>query len=382
MTRPLDVVVYGATGFTGRLIAERFASLGLQRWAVAGRNRDKLEQLVAKLPGSKPEVVVAAMDRPEQLRAMCEGTRVVLSAAGPFTNFGEPLVGACIDSGTDYVDVAGDAEFVRNLIERYHARAGERGVRVVPCCGFDSVPVDLGVWFTMDTLRPSSRVHVESYVQMDWTFSGGTMQSVMAAITRGRGATSSALPRAPKTGKRVASLEPRPRFEPDASGWVVPSPMIDPQIVLRSACECDSYGPDFSYACYFRVASLPRLAALGAAAGTLYGLANIDLGRKLLTRLKPPGEGASEDQRERGYFRITNVARTTDEKLVTRVSGGDKYVETATIAGECARILVDQRESLLVGGGVWTPASTFGGALVRRLDQAGIRFEIVRRAKE
>lgn len=381
MSRPHDIVVYGATGFTGRLVAQRFASQGLEKWAIAGRNAEKLEEIASGLPGKKPAVVVARADHQHELRAMCESTRVVLSCAGPFTNFGEPLVGECIERGTDYVDVAGDAEFVRNLIERYHGLAAERGVRVVPCCGFDSVPVDLGVWFTMDTLRPTSRVRVESYVQMDWTFSGGTMQSVMSAVTRGRGATSSTLPRAPKTGRRVAALELRPRYEPDASGWIIPSPMIDPQIVLKSASESDSYGPDFSYACYFRVASLPRLAALGAAAGTLYGLANVDLGRKLLTRLKPPGGGASETDRERGFFRITTVARTQEEKLITRVSGGDKYVETATMAGECARILTEDRSALLVEGGVWTPASAFGGALVRRLDVAGIRFEVVRRTK-
>lgn len=380
MGKDLDIVVFGATGYTGKLVVEhlaRAAAGGGVRWGIAGRDEAKLRALAVDVP-----VIVADAKDEASLRRMAERTRVLVACAGPFAWVGEPVVQACVDAGTDYVDITGEPDFVAQLIARLDDRALEKGVRVVPCCGFDSVPADLGVFHAMRELGPVARARVESFAQINWDVSGGTWQSMVAGMGRGRGTRAVELPLRRSGPRRLRAARATPRFEPDASGWLIPSPTIDPQIVLRSASMLDGYGADFEYGYYFRVASLPRMAALGLGLGTLYALAQSKATRGVLSRLRPSGSGFDEEAQSRGYFRVTTVARAAGQRIVTRVSGGDKYVETATMVGQAALSLVLDRDRLPQRAGVLTPSTAFGDILLRRLEDNGVRFEVVKRTRE
>jgi short subunit dehydrogenase-like uncharacterized protein len=388
MSKDIDLVAYGATGFTGRLVVDyvtRAAPPGL-RLAIAGRDPHKLDEIrehVRAQTGRSVEVITASSNDEASLGRMAERARVVLTTVGPYLVHGEPLVAACIDRGADYVDITGEPAFVDGLLERHAARARAAGVRIVNCCGFDSVPHDLGVYFAMRELRPTEPVVVEAFVQAGGGISGGTWHSAIGIFSQLRELRRSR-PRRREvmTGRKVHSLPLRPRHEPEVSGWVLPFPSIDPQIVMRSARALELYGPDFAYGHYVRVKSLPRAVGLGAGVGAVVALSQVGPTRELLLRYKRPGEGPSDEARAKGYFRVTVLARTTRERLIARVSGGEPgYTETSKMISECALALLVDRDKLPDARGILTPAVAFGDVLLERLRAAGIRFEVVRRTK-
>ena len=191
--RPYDLVLFGATGFTGRLTAEYLARNAPAdcRWALAGRNRAKLEQVRSDLAAIEPRcadlpLLHADVTEPESLRAVAEQARVVATTVGPYLEHGEPLVAACADAGTDYTDLTGEPEFVDRMYVAHHARAVETGARLVHACGFDSVPHDLGVWFTLKQLPSGVPVRIRGLVRSNARFSGGTFASALGAMSRGR----------------------------------------------------------------------------------------------------------------------------------------------------------------------------------------------------
>jgi short subunit dehydrogenase-like uncharacterized protein len=385
MTREHDIVVFGATGYTGALVTSYLAQTKPDiRWAIAGRDEQKLfersQELRSRSQIDVPYLVASSGDA-ASLARMAASARVVLTTVGPYAKLGEPVVEACIEAGTDYVDVTGEPEFVANIVERHEPAAKAAGVRLVPCAGFDSVPHDLGVFFAMAALEPSGPVEVEAFVHASGGLSGGTWNTALLAFASMRDGRGS-IPHPTGPGRRVSGKPLRPRFEREVSGWVLPMPSIDPQIVLRSAGMLDLYGPAFSYGHYVRVGSLGKAVGLAAGLGTAVGLAQLAPARALLGRLKRPGEGPSAADRERSFFRVTVVARTAHEKLTAKVSGGDAYAETAKMAAESAILLATRRDSLPALAGVLTPAVAFGKHLVDRLDSRGIRFEIVRRLRE
>ncbi len=386
MTRDHDIVVFGATGYTGALVTEYLAASKPDiRWAIAGRDEQKLferSQELRSRSGLDVPYLVASSTDAMSLARMTASARVVLTTVGPYVKLGEPVVKACVEAGADYVDVTGEPEFVANIVERYEPAAKAKGLRLVPCAGFDSVPHDLGVFFAMDALKPSGPVEVEAFVHASGGFSGGTLQSALGAFASLRDGGARRIPHPAGPGRSVSAKPLRPRFEPEVSGWVLPMPSVDPQIVMRSAGLLDLYGPAFSYGHYVRVGSLGKAVGLAAGLGTAIGLAQLGPARALLGRLKRPGEGPSAAERERSFFRVTVLARTADETLIAKVSGGDAYAETAKMAAESAILLATRRESLPSFSGVLTPAVAFGKELVDRLDSRGIRFEIVRRLRE
>jgi short subunit dehydrogenase-like uncharacterized protein len=387
--RELDIVVYGATGFTGQLVVDYLARTAPADLSIgiAGRDKGKLEEVRehARAKGRDFPIVLANVKDPATLRAMAARARVVITTVGPYVELGEPLVEACVAEGTDYVDITGEPEFVDRVLSVYGERAAAAGIRLVSCCGFDSIPHDLGAYFTMRELAPRGAVQLEGFVQAGGGISGGTWHSAIGAFSRlreaGRGAKNGA-PRTPATGRTVRRSKMRPRHEPEVGGWVLPFASIDPAIVLRSARMLDVYGPDFSYGHFVRAGSLPKAVGLGAAVGAVVALSQLAPTRELLLRLKRQGEGPSEEVRKRGYFRVTFLARTADERMIARVSGGEPgYTETAKMISECALALACDRDKLPDVRGVLTPAVAFRDVLVDRLQRAGIRFEVVRRTK-
>lgn len=382
--------MFGATGFTGSLIVDeltRAAQASKLRFAIAGRDGEKLRQRSAELRarfGLEVPVHTARADDPAALAAVARSARVVLSAVGPYARHGEPIVRAAIEAGADYLDITGEPDFVAMTIDRYGDAAARAGVRMVSACGFDSVPHDLGVFFLVQELASPSglgRLAVEGYVHASGSVSGGTWQSMLDGFSRLRSGDVRGLPREPSERRRQRGVAGRPKFVPEVSGWVLPFPSIDPQIVLRSASLIDAYGTDFSYGHFFRAGSIVSAAKLAAGLGAVVGLSQLDATRGLLSRLRPAGEGPPPGVRARAFFRVTLVGHSDDESIQVRVSGGDGYEETARMVVESARCLTEDRAKLPPRVGALTPAAAFGGLLVARLNARGTRFEVVRRTR-
>jgi short subunit dehydrogenase-like uncharacterized protein len=379
--RTYAVVLLGATGFTGRLtaahLARRLAGT-TTRWAIAGRDRGKLEALRDELPG-EPGVEIADVTDAASLLALARTTDVLATTVGPYARFGEPVVEACVEAGTEYADITGEPGFVARIRDRFDGPAREAGIRLVSCCGFDSVPHDLGARFTVQHLPDDASTTVRGYVHATGRFSGGTAASALDAISR------RAFPRAGGRGGRaqvreVASVSPRVHRVRELDAWGVPLPTIDPAIVLRSARELDGYGERFRYGHFAEVGSLPVAAAGIATVGGMAVLASVPPTRSLLQRLLPaPGEGPSEERRARSRFRVTFLGGAGAQRVVTRVSGGDPgYDETAKMLGEAALSLAQDARGDAAGH--VTPAIAFGEHYQARLEHQGITFEVLERS--
>lgn len=393
--KPFDIVLFGATGFTGGLVADYLAHCMEReqlRWALAGRDREKLERVRARLKSAQPglgELPLIAADSHDaaSLRAMCEQTRVVITTVGPYARYGEPLVKACAELGTDYVDLTGEPAFVDRMIERYHETAQRSGVKIVHACGFDSVPHDLGAYFTLQRLlarlteeqRASAAVTIEGFVQAGGTFSGGTWHSLVNAMAEMRDHERERRARAarstPASARHVGSAPMSLRYRKELGVWALPMPSIDPQIVLRSARTLDEYGPDFRYAHYLGLRHMTSVAGLTFGMGSVFALAQWTPTRKLLLKLKDPGEGPDEETRKRGWFKVTFEGRAGEERVLCEVRGGDPgYGETAKMLAESALCLAFDRAELPPHSGIVTPASGMGALLIARLELAGITF--------
>lgn len=383
--RTYDIVAFGATGFTGGLTAEYLAAHAPEgtRWAVAGRSESRLRSIVERLAGSpRPPAgfVVADVGDEASLRRMAASARVLTTTVGPFDVYGEGVVRACVEEGTDYLDITGEPAFVDRTVERYHDEAERRGVKIVSCCGFDSIPHDLGVLFTIDQLPRGVPMTVEGFVSSRGTFSGGTWHSAVRAFADAR-ANLRSRKRAMRgeSSRRVRGVRGRVRYEPEIGGWAAPLPTIDPQVVLRSARILEDYGPDFAYGHYVRVKKLPTLVAGAAFVGGVFALAQLPPTRALLLKVKDPGEGPSEEQRARAWFRVTFLAKAEGRTVVTEVSGGDPgYGETSKMLAESALCLAFERGRTPPHSGVITPAAAMGRPLIERLQRAGIAFRHLR----
>ena len=375
--REHDIVIFGATGFTGALTAEYLAghANGL-RWALAGRNRAKLEALSRRLGVDVPLLHADVTDE-RSLRSVAEAARVVITTVGPYVSYGEPLVAACAAAGTDYVDLTGEPEFVDRMYVRHHAEAVKSGARIVHACGFDSIPHDLGVLFTVEQLPEGVPLEVRGFVRAGGKPSGGTFHSAMTAFTRVRQTQQAHKERRdmePRENGRRVRLVAKPHRE--RGYWAVPMPTIDPQVIARSARALDRYGPDFSYGHYAGVKRLPI--ALGGVAGvaSLFAAAQVPPVRKVLLGRLSPGDGPSEADREKGWFKVRFVGEGGGKRVVTMVSGGDPgYSETAKMLAQSALCLA--QDDLPPTAGEVTTAVAMGDALITRLQSAGIAFEVL-----
>jgi short subunit dehydrogenase-like uncharacterized protein len=384
--RRFDIVVFGATGFTGALTAEYLArnAPADSRWALAGRNSTKLEQVRERLATIDPacadlELLPADTGDSASMRDMAEATRVLITTVGPYIRYGEPVVAACAAAGTDYVDLTGEPEFVDRMWFAYHEQAERSGARLVHSCGFDSIPYDLGVQFTVEHLPEGVPISIDGFVRSRASFSGGTYQSAIEILSSLRSSAKLARERREQEGRpdgrRVRGVNGTPHRDEFAGGWVAPFPTIDPLTVLRSARALDRYGPDFRYSHYVVVGPLPMLVGLGAAAGVVVALAQIPPARDALLKLKSPGEGPSEEQRAKSWFSVRFRASAGDgTQIRTEVRGGDPgYGETSKMLAESALCLA--HDELPERAGQLTPAVAMGPTLRRRLEAAGIEFE-------
>lgn len=385
--RTYDIVLFGATGFVGVLTAEYLAAhapAGL-RWAIAGRDTGKLERLREKLAEAHPAcaelpLVRAGVADPASLREMAGHARVVATTVGPYIAYGQELVAACADAGTDYVDLTGEPEFVDLMYVRHDARARETGARLVHSCGFDSVPHDLGAYFTVRQLPEGVPLRVDGFVRSNATFSGGTFASALTQMGRGPQMLAAARDRRryePRLVDRKAYAPPSaPRYAGEIGAWALPLPTIDPQVVQRSARALERYGPDFRYRHYAAVKTLPFAVGGAAAVSGLVAAAQVPPARRWLSSRLKPGDGPSERRRADSWFSVRFVGEGGGKRVFTEVSGGDPgYDETAKMLGEAALCLALDDDLPDVAGQL-TTAVAMGDALTARLTTAGLRFRV------
>ncbi|WP_328437349.1 saccharopine dehydrogenase NADP-binding domain-containing protein [Streptomyces sp. NBC_00444] len=378
--RPYDIVLYGATGFVGVLTAEYLdahAPEGL-RWAIAGRDREKLERLRERLTG-EVGVVQADVSDAAALRELAGHARVLATTVGPYVTYGEELVAACADAGTDYIDLSGEPEFVDLTYVRHDARARETGARLVHACGFDSIPYDLGAYFTVRQLPEGVPLTVDAFVTADAMFSGGTFASALNQFARARQMAAAARDRnrhEPRlVGRRATAPTGAPRFAGEVGAWAVPLPTIDAQIVRRSARALERYGPDFRYREYAAVRHLPVALGGVAFAGAMMAAAQVPAARRWLSSRVAPGEGPGPEKRAKSWFSVRFVGEGGGRRVFTEVAGGDPgYGETAKMFAESALCLAF--DELPPTAGQVTTAVAMGDALTERLRGAGITFRV------
>jgi short subunit dehydrogenase-like uncharacterized protein len=399
--RELDVAVFGATGFTGRLVAGYLAAHAPAevRIGLAGRSDKKLADVRSQLPAAASAwpLLVADSADPASLAALARKTRVVVSTVGPYRRQGLALVEACAAAGTDYADLTGEVLFIRDSIDRCHQTAAGTGARIVHCCGFDSIPSDLGVLLVHQAASADGAGDLGDttlvVTGLKGGVSGGTLASMMEQLDEVRAD--------PRLGRLVddpyalspdRSAEPdlgderdlaRPSYDPALRMWLGPFAMasVNTRVVRRSNALQDwAYGRGFRYRETTGFGSGPAAPLKGAAASAAFQSLEAGLAfgpaRALLSRLLPaPGQGPSEKTRRNGYFRIQVHTRAADgRRYVARVEaqGDPGYAATSVMLSQSALCLALDRDRLPGLAGVLTPASAMGAALITRLSAAGL----------
>ncbi|MGD9958161.1 saccharopine dehydrogenase family protein [Nocardioides sp.] len=385
--RDFDLVVFGATGFTGALTAAylaRHAPANL-RWALAGRTPSKLEAVRNSLAAIDPrlevmELLHADTTDPATLDAVAARSRVVITTVGPYLQYGEPLVAACAAHGTDYVDLTGEPEFVDRMYLAHHATAVSSGARLVHACGFDSIPHDLGALHAITHLAPTGPVTLRGVVRASGTFSGGTFHSALGAFSRvkqGQQTFRQRLKVEPRPeGRSSRAVSGKPHKDPDLGLWLLPLPTIDPQVVARSGAALAAYGPSFRYSHFAGVRRLPVAAGAVVSVAGLFAAAQVPPLRRALLKRVPQGEGPDEARRKKSWFSVDFIGESEGRTVHTKVSGGDPgYTETAKMLAESALCLAYDTNP--VTSGQVTTAVAMGENLTARLQATGIRFETI-----
>lgn len=405
--RDLDLVLWGATGFTGKLVAEyllaRYGAGPALRWALGGRNRGKLVALRTSLGPAAADLPLCVGDGHDErfLTGLAASTRVVCSTVGPYARYGAPLVAACVSAGTHYCDLTGELPWIRRMIDQHAAAAAQTGARIVHSCGFDSIPSDIGVFFLQQEMQQrhgTTSPHIKYRVRrFKGGFSGGTVASMLDMMRelehdrslRALLADPYALnPREQRCGPD--GRDPMgPAYDADFDAWTAPFIMatLNTRIVRRTNALLDyAYGKDFRYDEAMLMGGGPiglaKASALAVGLGSAMVAGAIRPLREMLARWLPaPGEGPSLQERETGFFDIELVAAHPSDarkSLRARVYGDRDpgYGSTAKMLGESAVCLA--MDELSIGGGFWTTAAAMGAPLLRRLNQnAGVSFSVI-----
>ena len=387
MDKKFDIIIYGATGFTGSLGAKYMDKYSNEfKWAIAGRNSNKLEKLQNEIPG-KPEIIIADANDEQALLKLTASTKVVASYAGPFNKYSNLLVKACVETGTHYVDITGEAIWVRDLIDNYHQRCIDNKIKIIPACGYDSIPSDLGTYFTAKQVNEPLK-SIFAYHNMSGGVSGGTIESAFTMrdfkskhkmghpfLLNPEGSYS-------KNQKLLSKDYFSIKKNKKLNKWVIPFVMAitNTRPVRRSAALMEakqqSYGPDFVYN-EFQMVNKYSVALITTVSLAVLGMIIVSPFRNFLRKFFPkPGTGPNEKTRNNGWYEALFVAKTTkNQEYVYRMYGkGDPgYKSTSMFLVESAISLLNNSD---IGEyGVLTPATGLGDDLIIRLKDQGVLFE-------
>lgn len=395
-----DIIIFGATGFTGDLTAKYLASRMKEepfRLGIAGRDEIKLAALKKALVTINPSCAEVGLVRADvkdyaSLLKMTRETKLVITTVGPYLKYGDPVVKACVEGGADYLDLTGEGGFVNHVTNFYDKKAKENKVKILNCCGFDSIPADLGTYFTVKQLPANEPIEVECFVSFSSSnpsplgqfnsVSGGTWHSAIGFMNLSeldRQKSSYARIAASATnGRLVQPIPTQFRLREETKTYGAPLPFVDIEVVLRSAADNEAYGPNFSYGHYAGINSTPMLLGGVLGMGVVFSLAQFAPTRNLLLSLRQPGDGPDREQRESNSFTLSFVGKSRTKTVRTEVTGGDPgYGDTSKMLGESALCLIHDTKELPEKYGVITPAIAMGEKLIARLQKAGIRFRTI-----
>ncbi|WP_299329236.1 saccharopine dehydrogenase NADP-binding domain-containing protein [uncultured Psychrobacter sp.] len=408
--RPYAVVLYGATSFVGQITAKYLSQFLADsndvEWAIAGRDEEKLKKLQSEISDSgsakKVDIIIANSNDEASLDEMTKQAKVVISTVGPYLKYGEPLIKSCANNGTDYVDLTGEAIFIKDMMDKYQDTASQSGARIVNSCGFDSIPSDLGVYFTQQQAEKQfdevcEKIHMRVKAAKGG-LSGGTVAS-MATIFEEVGKDKSRRKQvanpyllnddadAPNVRQKNIS---KPEYDSEHSRWLAPFVMasINTRIVHRTNQLTDyEYGREFKYdeAMWMKDGVKGQLTSYALSAG-LFGFATTMMfkpSRELLSKhvLPKSGSGPSKSEQENGYFDIRFFGYTASNDSISTKVTGDRdpgYGSTSRMLAQSALCLAQDISRKDVKGGFWTPASAMGDKLIARLEEhSGLSFEVV-----
>lgn len=395
-----DIVVFGATGFTGDLTAKYLAKRIKDeniRLGIAGRDISKLDALKSALIQINSNckdvgILLADVKDYASLLKMSQEARVIITTVGPYLKYGDSVVKACIEGKADYLDLTGEGGFVNHVMDTYDKKAKENKVKILNCCGFDSIPADLGTYYTVKQLPSNEPIEVECFVSFSSSnpsvfgqfnsVSGGTWHSAIGFMNL------SELERQKKSYTQIAAVATNNRLvhaiptqfrlREETKTYGAPLPFVDIEVVLRSAANMDIYGPNFSYGHYAGIKSTPALIGGVLGMGVVFSLAQFAPTRNLLLSLRKPGDGPDKEQRESNSFRLSFIGKSKTKTVKTEVTGGDPgYGDTSKMLGESALCLIHDRAEIPEKFGVITPATAMAEKLIPRLEKAGIQFRTV-----
>lgn len=403
-SRPFDIIVFGATSFVGEILCShlvrRHGCDGPLKWAIAGRSQAKLEATTAKTGAKVPQIVADAADS-QAMADLASSTRVVISTVGPYALYGSPLVAAVAAAGTDYCDLTGEPQWMQRMIDAHAETARASGARVVHACGFDSIPSDLGVWFTQSAANESFGVPCDKIAMrvkaMKGGASGGTIASMMNVMEETakdpslRKVLSNPYALAP-AGMRSGVRQPNvglPEHDEVSGEWIAPFVMasVNTRVVFRShALLGHPWGRDFVYDEAMMmgagIGGAVQATALSLGLGGFMAAASIGPIRSLLSSyaLPKPGEGPSPADQKAGFFDIRMHGTTASGETIKTKITGDRdpgYGSTGKMLGEAALCLLNLDHEQ-VGGGFWTPSTAMGRVLIDQLvEHAGLTFDVL-----
>ena len=414
--RKFDLIVFGATSFVGQILTTYLANYLIEQassneqiqWAIAGRSQSKLDALKQTLGDKFQDLatIVADVNDANTIKALCEQTQVVVSTVGPYALYGEPMIKACVETGTDYCDLTGETQWIKKMIDQYQSQAEQTGARIVHCCGFDSVPSDMGVYFLQQQAQqlwnaPATQIKMRVKV-LKGGASGGTVASLINIIQE-----AAADPVLRKQLINPYLLAPQnhqlkvkqhyvksAEFDQDFNAWIAPFVMsaINERVVHRSNALANyAYGENFTYneamltgqGWRGRVKAYTLVAGLSA---FMLGAVSKPISQVMERYMLPkPGEGPTPEQQRSGFFDIRFIGQSKTGQVIQVKVTGDRdpgYGSTGKMLGQAALSLVldHHQQGLKTGrvGGFWTPATMFDQRFIKRLQQySGITFEVI-----
>jgi short subunit dehydrogenase-like uncharacterized protein len=377
MDRQYDIILFGATGFTGALVAKYLGEHAKQEnisWAIAGRDTQKLNEIRDGLV-TRPDVVIADVKDVNSLNTMASMCKVLMNTVGPFNWYGKNVVKACIDHQTHYLDITGEPSFVADVYNSYFQEAEKQKSCIVNCCGFDSIPADFAAWLTAKKLPKDEPKSLKGYIRTNATFSGGTLTTAIQALHMEVEKTS--IKTKIKRHKDAPKIPLKIHYNKEIKGWGIPMPVVDPHIVKRSAHRLsDDYGVAVSYGQFFLRSSFGKVVKTVLPIVSAMFLVRFKSFRQKMFDKFKPGTGPSEARRAESKFEVICIGKSSTAEAMTIFSGGDPgYNETAKMFSQSAFTLLDLMKSKNIKYGVLTPVEAFGMDLVERLRKEGIRID-------
>ncbi len=376
--RKYDIILLGATGFTGQITAEYISRHAIKEnitWAIAGRNKEKLEALHLSISGQKPDILVANIHDLEGLHEVVGQGHIVMNAAGPFALYGMPVINACILASTHYLDITGEPSFVAQVYDECFYKAEAQKVCIVNCCGFDSIPADYAAWLTAKALPNNTPKRLYGFVRTNATFSGGTLTTAINALHNDALKVSykTKIPKHPNAPKIPLKIH----FNKDVNSWALPMPVVDPHIIKRGIYRMpQDYGTATSYAQFWLSKSFYKMVK------TILPISIAMIGikfkpfREMLLRKFQPGTGPDAERRSKSKFEVICIGKSGEKTAKTVFSGADPgYDETAKMFSQSAFVMNEKIKNRTLKYGVLTPVEAFGNSLVLRLIKEGIKIE-------